>query len=264
MMYPRDNGQDDGPSVAQYQTLYISGSTYIYVITSMPGDLSSYAHNAQTPYTSTTTQSTASKPTDPIPAGQSAPATTPPPITPSNPNKYHDDDDGPGDGMAHGAKAVVVIVTLLGVAAIVLASIWFCCGGKARWARRKAARQQGAAVLPLHTISGQTQEQSRELPQSAAEPVVHPAGDLPPPSYEEVVPARHQRLAGGLPTRNEEEEEGDGLVVDGKTPLSEIPFEDVVLDHSPSGSSSSASSANQSFSARHHNQHGDTNGHTNS
>ena len=58
------------------------------------------------------------------------------------------------------------------------------------------------------------------------------------------------------------EAEEDGVVADGKTPLSEIPFEDVVLD--PPSSSSSTSSANQAFAAMHHDGMGDTRGHTNS
>jgi hypothetical protein len=54
----------------------------------------------------------------------------------------------------------------------------------------------------------------------------------------------------------------DAVVADGKTPLSEIPFEDVMLEQS--SSSSSTSSANQAFETVHHNGIGDTRGHTNS
>lgn len=59
-----------------------------------------------------------------------------------------------------------------------------------------------------------------------------------------------------------EQEAEDGMIADGKTPLSEIPFEDVVL--APASSSSSTSSANQGFAAMHHTGMGDTRGHTNS
>lgn len=87
-----------------------------------------------------------------------------------------------------------------------------------------------------------------------------PAGDAPP-SYEEVVPA-HLRVATGPPRILHVGEGEDGMIADGKTPLSEIPFEDVMLE--PSSSSSSMSSANQAFQNVHHNGMGDTRGHTNS
>jgi len=248
MLFPREKGQDDVLSTTEYKT-------------------------TKTYYDAIETEIVGAQPTYMAPAAQSYPTT--PPFSSIPDSQADDGDDGPFDGMRHGAKAGVIAIMLLGILAIVLVSIWFCCGGKSRWARRKAARE--GAPLPLHTISNQPQEQSRGPPQPAAQTASdQPAsdqyargqptgyqrgGELPPPSYEEAVPAQHQRLAGGLPTRDDEE---DGMVVDGKTPLSEIPFEDVVLDHSPSGSSSSANSANQSFSARHHNQHGDTSGHTNS
>lgn len=268
MMFPRDKGQDDSsPSVEQFQTLFSKGQTYIYIITSMPGDSSSFPHATQTDYTKTETLYTSSQPTNASPVGQSVASTTQPPSLfpidyndPPNIDPSDDNGDGPFDGMGRGVKEGVIVLILMGVAAIVFASVWFCCGGKKRWAKRKAARRE-ATGLPLHSITSQSQEQSREPPQPVTQPVAQPVEDLPPPSYEEVVPAQHQRLAGGLPLRDEEE---DGMVVDGKTPLSEIPFEDVVLDHSPTGSSSSASSANQAFSARHHNQYGDTRGHSNS
>jgi hypothetical protein len=84
--------------------------------------------------------------------------------------------------------------------------------------------------------------------------------DDAPPSYEEVVPPQHQRLAGGIPNNtNTTSEEDDAVVSDGKTPLSEIPFEDVVLDHV-----SSQSSGSRGFDQMHHGAGGDTRGHTNS
>jgi hypothetical protein len=86
-------------------------------------------------------------------------------------------------------------------------------------------------------------------------------GDAAPPRYEEVVPAAHLRVAVGMVRMPHDGEDEEGMVADGKTPLSEIPFEDVVLE--PSSSSSSTSSANRSFATMHHNGNGDTTGHTN-
>jgi hypothetical protein len=81
-------------------------------------------------------------------------------------------------------------------------------------------------------------------------------GDAPPPQYQEAVPPRHQTIAGGITHVREEEE---GVISDGKTPLSEIPFEDVVLS-----SASSESSSARDFGQRHHGGGGNTYGHTNS
>lgn len=147
------------------------------------------------------------------------------------------------NNMGHGLKSGVIVATVIGLVLVFLLSIWFCCGGgKARW-RRKASSNEDAGVLPLHTVPREDQP--------------HNIGDAPPPRYEEVVPSQHQRLAGGISHTRDDEEAG--MVADGKTPLSEIPFEDVVLEHTISESSSS-----QSFSTRHHNGIGDTRGHTNS
>jgi len=82
-------------------------------------------------------------------------------------------------------------------------------------------------------------------------------GDAPP-SYEEVVAPQHRRLAGGIPNINTTSEDDDAVVSDGKTPLSEIPFEDVMLDHV-----SSQSSGSRTFEQMHHGAGGDTRGHTN-
>jgi hypothetical protein len=89
-------------------------------------------------------------------------------------------------------------------------------------------------------------------------------GDPPPPQYEETAPHQHQTIAGGITHVREEEE---GVISDGKTPLSEIPFEDVVLDHPVSAGSASGSgspSSAREFAMRHHGLGGDTRGHTNS
>ena len=57
-----------------------------------------------------------------------------------------------------------------------------------------------------------------------------------PPKYEEVAPPQHQSIAGRISVDSREQEES-GMVADGKTPLSEIPFEDVMLNYVHSGSS---------------------------
>lgn len=76
--------------------------------------------------------------------------------------------------------------------------------------------------------------------------------DGAPPRYEEVV---HAGIAPVVLRTNDEE---DSVVADGKTPLSEIPFEEV----SNVGSQSSGS-ASRSFAEVHHDGLGDTRGHTN-
>lgn len=155
--------------------------------------------------------------------------------------------------LANGSKAAVVIAALIGIVAIVFFSMWFCCGccgGRARCCgkkRRIPDRESGPEnqSVPLYTV---------QRPARVGAPA--PVGEeAPPPRYEEAVPPRHQTIAGGITHVREEEE---GVVADGKTPLSEIPFEDVVLDHSPSEGSS------RSFAGRHHALGGDTRGHTNS
>lgn len=82
--------------------------------------------------------------------------------------------------------------------------------------------------------------------------------------YAEVAPPEHQTVAGGMRDANEVQriEEESAVVSDGKTPLSEIPFEDVVLERHVSESESSGSSS-RGFEARHHGMGGDTRGHTN-
>lgn len=78
---------------------------------------------------------------------------------------------------------------------------------------------------------------------------------IAPPLYAEVAPPQHTTISGGITHVREEEE---GIISDGKTPLSEIPFEDVILDHSPSEGSA------RNFGDRHLRLGGDTTGHTNS
>jgi hypothetical protein len=169
----------------------------------------------------------------------SVPSTVVQDITGSNDNAW--------ERMGNGVHAGVIIAIVIGIVAVAVFSIRFCCG-KGKW---KESSENG--VLPLHAV--QRNRSIRNPPSESQQQIV--GGDAPPPRYEEVVPPQHQRLAGGI-SHNREEEEA-GMVADGKTPLSEIPFEDVVLDHVQSESSSS-----QSFSMRYHTGVGDTTGHTNS
>jgi hypothetical protein len=162
------------------------------------------------------------------------------------------------NNLEHGAKIGVVLVVIVGILCIVLFSMWYCCGccggrccGKKRRTPNPSAER---GDLPLHTMqrSGEGERAQRNTI----------GGDLPPPRYEEAVPPQHQTVEGGITHVRDEEE---GVISDGKTPLSEIPFEDVRLDQVESGSGSgSSSSANAAFGERHHAMGGDTRGHTNS
>lgn len=171
-------------------------------------------------------------------------------------------DNGHGNfwqGLAHGAQIGVILVIIISVICVILFSMWFCCGccGSRRCCGRKRIppEQQSPGGLPLHTIPtperrGRAGDRAMDL-------------DPPPPQYEETVPPQHQTIAGGITHVREEEE---GVISDGKTPLSEIPFEDVVLDHTSSEGSGSGSSPSlaREFASRHHGLGGDTRGHTNS
>lgn len=146
------------------------------------------------------------------------------------------------------------MAAIIGIVIIVIFSIWFCCNGcGVRKKNREATGENGD--LPMHTMQNRGVEIGPPTANRDAEA---------PPSYEEVVPPQHQHLAGGMPIRHgiargPMSDDDDAVVSDGKTPLSEIPFEDVVLDHSSSESSSS-----RTFDHRHHAGGGDTTGHTNS
>jgi hypothetical protein len=161
------------------------------------------------------------------------------------------------NNLEEGAKIGVLLVVVIGVLCIVLFSMWYCCGCcGGRCCGKKRRRTPNPSVergdLPLHTIqrSGEGERAQRNTI----------GGDLPPPRYEETVPPQHQTVEGGITHVRDEEE---GVISDGKTPLSEIPFEDVRLDQVESASGSS-SSANAAFGERHHAMGGDTTGHTNS
>jgi hypothetical protein len=134
-----------------------------------------------------------------------------------------------------------------------LFSYWFCCGGRAFWAKKK---RRVTNSVPSRETNAQANEDGQQMREVEAH------GDAPP-MYEESVPLQHHTLAGGMAgVRNEEE---DGMIADGKMPLSEIPFEDVVVGESHTSISSSSSFSNsRQFAAIHHNGIGNTYGHTNS
>ncbi|KAH7356783.1 hypothetical protein BKA65DRAFT_548172 [Rhexocercosporidium sp. MPI-PUGE-AT-0058] len=165
-------------------------------------------------------------------------------------NSDYSDKDGDGgffDRLENGSRAGMGVAITIGVLIIIIASVWYCCGCCGLRARRRKRREG----LQAPNINTQRPVPLNTMHPSPAPP---PVGDAPP-QYEEAVPPRHQHIAGGA--RHIREDEEEGVISDGKTPLSEIPFEDVVLDHSPSEGSS------RSFSERHHGLGGDTRGHTN-
>lgn len=216
-----------------------------------------------------------------------------------------------------GERAAIIIASVLGIAAIVIASIWFCCG-KPRRRKIKAReemqlhreRAEAAARADVRPLGSSVQNLVAPVPPPPPTEMIHTdpglrqsiapvaargavgrvasnvgrhvslrggGGSDAPPSYEEAVPATHQRLAGGVVQRGGpisfappvDEEDGAGMVADGKMPLSEIPFEDVVLEQQTSNSGESASSASsfheggRDFSSRHAQSGGDTTGHSN-
>lgn len=132
--------------------------------------------------------------------------------------------------------------------------------------RRKLAQLNDvpAGTLPLYTLHARPNATGLVGGGPGGTPGA-PGGNVTgadaPPSYEEVAPP-HLSLATGPPRMVLAAGPEDAVVADGKTPLSEIPFEDVMLEQS--SSSSSTSSANQAFETVHHNGMGDTRGHTNS
>jgi hypothetical protein len=155
--------------------------------------------------------------------------------------------------MASGTHVGVIASIIVGIFLIIFFSFWFCCGGRAWWSRKHEAQRADARGLPLYTIQNGR----------SAQPGVHrveDGGADAPPIYAEVAPPEHQSVMRG--TNEVRVEEEDAVVSDGKTPLSEIPFEDVVLEREPSESESS-SSASRAFHQRHHGMGGDTTGHTN-
>lgn len=79
--------------------------------------------------------------------------------------------------------------------------------------------------LPLHTSPSRPRREGIEDREAA------------PPIYEEALPPQHETVVGGITYDGE----GEGVVADGKTPLSEILLEDALLHHNPSESPSRAS-----------------------
>lgn len=170
----------------------------------------------------------------------------------------------------HGLQIGVILIIVLGVIGIVLLSMWYCCGccglrpqrnrtsqpGQDNPRRRLQPRRGNPNSHPLTTIS------DAEARRRAGQDSGTANEDPPPPQYQETPPPQHQTIAGGITHVRDEEE---GIISDGKTPLSEIPFEDVVLNHYDSGESGSGSpSSAREFASRHQGLGGDTTGHTNS
>jgi hypothetical protein len=167
------------------------------------------------------------------------------------------------EALAGGARVGVVCVVVFGLLCIVLFSAWFCCGcchGRRCGRKRiRPATQENRGDLPLSTIGGAERRTRPDEGRVDADP--------PPPQYAEAVPPQHQTIEGGITHVREEREEEEGIISDGKTPLSEIPFEDIALGHpvsAGSGSGSGSPSSAREFALRHHAQEGDTRGHTNS
>jgi hypothetical protein len=165
--------------------------------------------------------------------------------------------------LAGGARVGIVCVVVFGVFCLALFSAWFCCGcchgrccGRKR---RRPAAQENRGDLPLSTMGGAERRGRQNEGGIDTDP--------PPPQYAEAVPPQHQTIEGGITHVREEREEEEGIISDGKTPLSEIPFEDIPLGHpvsAGSGSGSGSPSSAREFALRHHAQGGDTRGHTSS
>lgn len=164
------------------------------------------------------------------------------------------------DKLALGAKAGILAAIVISAIIVLAIAIWYCCGccglRKAR-ARRNAIRRPsaGSDTMPLSDRQGnsRTLVYTPTIPVSTSPP---PMREAPPPLYTENTPPQHTSIQGGI--THARDEEAAGVVSDGKTPLSEIPFEDVVLN-----TPASASSA-RSFGDTHLGHGGDTTGHTNS
>lgn len=153
-------------------------------------------------------------------------------------------------------RNLVSVIMVVGVLLLAAIGMWYCY----RKGQRKRILAENSRIgdnfrsegsLPLHNIR--------------SPPPVHRAagveGEEPPPMYAEVIQPGHQRIAGGITNVREEEE---GIISDGKMPLSEIAFEDVVLERSRSGGSGSSSRSPGNGFQNHHGMGGDTSGHTNS
>jgi hypothetical protein len=215
---------------------------------------------------STPTPNNQAAETNPAPSlansySNSLPSSTSSALWPSNTNNLPNvaagsdlnNSHGWGD-MAGGDHIALIVSIIIGVVLIVIFSFWFCCGGRAWWSRRHDETNSNS--LPLYTIRGRNT-------QAGVHREAGGGGDAPP-IYAEVAPPEHQTVAGGMRDANEVQrlEEEAAVVSDGKTPLSEIAFEDVVLERHVSESESSGSSS-RGFDLRHHAMGGDTTGRTN-
>ncbi|KAH8594204.1 hypothetical protein B0O99DRAFT_595541 [Bisporella sp. PMI_857] len=133
--------------------------------------------------------------------------------------------------LALGAKIAIIAAIIIGIIAVTIFSMWFCCGccgGRVRYCgkrKRDEVTTGDARSLPLHTSLNRSRKGSIGN------------GETSPPRYEEALLPRHNMVVGGVVHDREEE----GIVADGKTPLSEILFEDVIVDHKPSECSSGIS-----------------------
>ncbi|RFU28529.1 hypothetical protein B7463_g7821, partial [Scytalidium lignicola] len=186
--------------------------------------------------------------------------------------------DSVGDGsvwerISTGARVAIVIAVIIAVLLIVILSIIFCCGcccGRSPFAtigRRNIAEETGRGDVPLENVPADGTNgavAASDAPAQRRRSRRRRTRDAPP-SYEEAVPPTHQQLAVGEPISPVVEEDASNMVVDGKTPLSEIPFEDVdanALREPSSSASASSSSEARSFHEVHHAGPGDTTGHT--
>lgn len=240
-------GYEDGASNFGIPTSYIPPFLDLPPYTTTSVAIPSSTHTTSLPTKVESSSSSHNMSETPPPSIGST--TVPGPDPTSSAQGFTGSNDNAWERMGHGVRGGIIIVVVAGIIAIAVFSAWFC-RGKGKW---KWGSDGENGVLPLHAV--QRNQSTRNGPYE--EQLQAAGGDVAPPRYEEVVPPQHQRLAGGI-SHNREEEEA-GVVADGKTPLSEIPFEDVVLDHTHSASSSS-----QGFSMRHHTGIGDTTGHTNS
>lgn len=123
--------------------------------------------------------------------------------------------------MGHGAQSGIIVAIVIAIVAIIILSFWIFYGRKTR---RKKISNREIEVLPLQATHRSHSNYNR--PTTEHMPVT--GGDAPPPRYDQMVPPQHQRLAGGMSPFGEEEA---GIVANGKTPLSEISFENVVFVH---------------------------------
>lgn len=153
-------------------------------------------------------------------------------------------------------KTVAVIIPVVVIAFAILLT-WCCC------CRQRRATRARSLSVPQQTPPYPAQPYHVDALQIplATVPATHLANDGPP-QYMETLPSRHTTIARG-PARDEEE--AIGVVADGKTPLSEV-WEDVVLVESSASSSTRGIDGNGSgrevrnFGTVHNSGRGDPGG----